>query len=121
MTIILSQTLQQIKDPILLLNERRVGKQVIVSFPNFTHLSSRLKLLMGYIPKSKHLPYEWYNTPNIRVISIKSFQNFCKKYQFNIIEKKLFIGQSTVYNWLPFLALSCSKYGFFVINKNKMV
>ncbi|MBM9537011.1 methionine biosynthesis protein MetW [Desulfobulbus alkaliphilus] len=78
--IILSQTLQQVHDPKeLLVDLLRIGKRVIVSFPNFAHWSARLQILFtGMAPVTDQLPYEWYNTPNIRVISIKDFKRFLR-------------------------------------------
>ena len=78
--IILSQTLQQVMDPKNLLMELlRIGRQVIVSFPNFSHWLIRLKILLtGQAPVTDQLPYEWYNTPNIRVITIKDFKKFVR-------------------------------------------
>ncbi len=78
--VVLSQTLQQIRDPKELLTDLlRIGKRVIVSFPNFAHWSSRLQLLFtGMAPVTDQLPYEWYNTPNIRVISIRDFKRFLR-------------------------------------------
>jgi methionine biosynthesis protein MetW len=78
--IILSQTLQQISDPKeLLIDLLSIGKRVIVSFPNFAHWSARLQILFtGMAPVTDQLPYEWYNTPNIRVISIKDFKRFLR-------------------------------------------
>ena len=85
--VILSQTLQQVYAPdTLLLELMRIGRHVIVSFPNFSHWAMRLKLLLsGRAPKSKQLPYEWYDTPNIRVITIKDFRDFARKVGFTIL------------------------------------
>lgn len=78
--IVLSQTLQQVHDPKeLLVDLLKIGKRVIVSFPNFAHWSARLQILFtGMAPVTDQLPYEWYNTPNIRVISIKDFKRFLR-------------------------------------------
>jgi len=78
--VILSQTLQQIMDPQELIPELlRIGKRVIVSFPNFGHWIVRMQVLFtGHAPVTDQLPYEWYNTPNIRVITIKDFKRFLK-------------------------------------------
>jgi methionine biosynthesis protein MetW len=78
--IVLSQTLQQVYDPKeLLVDLLRIGRQVIVSFPNFAHWSARLQILLtGMAPVTDQLPYEWHNTPNIRVISIKDFKRFLR-------------------------------------------
>jgi len=79
--VVLSQTLQQIMDPQDLLPELlRIGKRVIVSFPNFGHWLIRMQILFtGHAPITDQLPYEWYNTPNIRVITIKDFKRFLRK------------------------------------------
>jgi len=78
--IVLSQTLQQIHDPKeLLIDLLWIGKRVIVSFPNFAHWSARLQILLtGIAPVTDQLPFEWYDTPNIRVISIKDFKRFLR-------------------------------------------
>jgi len=75
---VLSQTLQQVYDPQnLILRLLHIGRQVVVSFPNFSHWRVRLQLLLrGIAPKNEHLPYEWYDTPNIRVITIRDFRRF---------------------------------------------
>jgi methionine biosynthesis protein MetW len=87
--IILSQTLQQIYEPAKLIREMlRVGKRGIVSFPNFTHLRNRFQMFFtGRAPVSKELPYEWYDTPNIRVIPITDFRRFCKGIGVSIVKE----------------------------------
>lgn len=87
--VILSQTLQQIYEPAELLHSLlRIGKRVIVSFPNFGHWSIRLQLLLkGHAPITKQLPYEWYDTPNIRIITIKDFRRFSKEVGFKILKE----------------------------------
>ena len=87
--VILSQTLQQVMDPQKLIPELlRVGKRVIVSFPNFGHWRIRLQILFtGYAPVTDQLPYEWYNTPNIRVISINDFKRFLKKTGIELVRE----------------------------------
>jgi len=78
--IILSQTLQQVMEPEELIPELlRIGRKVIVSFPNFGHWRIRLQILFsGQAPVTDQLPYEWYNTPNIRVITIRDFKRFLR-------------------------------------------
>jgi methionine biosynthesis protein MetW len=66
----------------------RVGKKGVVSFPNFSYWVSRLQhLITGYAPVTDQLPYQWYDTPNIRVLSIKDFRNFLEKSGLNILEE----------------------------------
>ena len=87
--VILSQTLQQVYEPDALIRSMlRIGKKGIVSFPNFSHWGPRLQLLLsGYAPITRQLPFEWYNTPNIRVITIKDFRKFIHEVGFNILKE----------------------------------
>ena len=74
-TVVLSQTLQTIHDTESILKEVvRVGKECVVSFPNFAHWSHRLAVLRGRMPVSRSLPFAWYNTPNVRVLTIADFE-----------------------------------------------
>lgn len=114
--VILSQTLQQIQNPQTLLTQLcRVGKIVIVSFPNFSHWKCRLQLFNGKIPQSKSLPYSWHDTPNIRVISIKSFQEFCIDQRISIIDAYALSnsGKSKLSRFSNFF----SQNGLFVLKK----
>jgi methionine biosynthesis protein MetW len=76
--VILSQTLQQVYEPAALIRcMLGVGRRGIVSFPNFSHWRLRLQLLLtGGAPVSRQLPYQWHDTPNIRVITLKDFRQF---------------------------------------------
>jgi len=87
--VILTQTLQQIYEPSALIQAMlRIGKKGIVSFPNFSHWNIRMQLLLkGYAPISQQLPYEWHNTPNIRVITLKDFRRFADQTGFDIIKE----------------------------------
>ena len=88
--VILSQTVQTLKNPEKVFKELlRVGKKVIVSFPNFAHWQSRIQLFFqGKAPVTKHLPFGWHNSPNIHFLSIKDFDKFCKKLGVKV-EKKI--------------------------------
>jgi methionine biosynthesis protein MetW len=94
--VILSQTLQQVYEPDTLIRSMmRVGKKGIVSFPNFSHWRGRMQLLMtGFAPVTRQLPYEWYNTPNIRVITIKDFRKFTHGVGFRILKEVAINTQS---------------------------
>ena len=85
--VILSQTLQQVYEPARLIREMlRIGRRGIVSFPNFSHWHIRLQLLTtGYAPVSKQLPYQWHDTPNIRVITLKDFRKFVRDVGLRIL------------------------------------
>lgn len=79
-TVILSQTLQAMVNIDKIMDEmKRVGKNIIVSFPNFGFWKNRFQILNGKMPKSVDLPHEWYNTPNIHLCTIKDFEDLCAK------------------------------------------
>ena len=84
--VILSQTLQAFLKPENVINELlRIGKQAIVTIPNFGYWKIRLYLLFkGTMPVTKTLPEEWYNTPNIHLCTIKDFVLFSKKKDFKL-------------------------------------
>jgi len=88
--VILSQTVQTIKNTENVFTELlRVGKKVIVSFPNFAHWRCRVQLLLtGKAPVTKQLPFDWHNTPNIHCLSLRDFDEFCDKLGVRI-EKKI--------------------------------
>lgn len=87
--VILSQTLQQVYKPQDVIREMlRIGKRGIVSFPCFNHITIRLQLLLGgKAPISEELPYEWYDTPNIRVVTLKDFRVFCARHKIKILKE----------------------------------
>ena len=95
--VILSQTLQQVYAPDNLIRSMlRIGKKGIVSFPNFGHWRVRLQLLMtGHAPVTKQLPYQWYDTPNIRVLTLKDFRKFAYEVGYRIL-KEVAIETQTV-------------------------
>lgn len=84
--VVLNQTLQSAQKPDYVINEMlRVGKYGIVSFPNFAYWRIRLYLLIkGKMPKSKMLPFEWYDTPNIHLLTVKDFFDYCEQRNIKI-------------------------------------
>jgi methionine biosynthesis protein MetW len=119
--VILSQTLQQVYEPDALIDELlRIGSKVVVSFPNFSHWSCRLQLFFcGQAPKTKQLPYQWYNTPNIRVITLGDFKRFAKDKGFKIV-REIAINtqnqdkQGSIIHFFPNLRAT---YGIMLIGK----
>jgi len=112
--IILNQTLQQVKKPDFALKEAlRVGKKVIVSFPNFVHVSARFQILRGRVPVTRALPYEWYDTPNLHFLGIDDFKDYCKKRNIRI-EKSAYIRKNSEVKVLPNLF---AEIGLFVCSK----
>lgn len=87
--VILSQTLQQVYDPVAVISAMlRIGKKGIVTFPNFGYWRIRSQLLLsGRAPVSSQLPYQWYDTPNIRVLTIQDFRDFSRKAGFKILRE----------------------------------
>ena len=87
--VILSQTLQQVKKPEFVLKEAlRVGKQAIVSFPNFVYYPARFDIFFrGKVPVTPSLPHEWYETSNMHVLSISDFTEYCNRKKITIEDK----------------------------------
>ncbi|HYA16490.1 MAG TPA: methionine biosynthesis protein MetW [Bryobacteraceae bacterium] len=100
--VILSQTLQETLAPLTVLQEMlRVGRRVIVSFPNFGHWTVRFAMLFsGQAPKTRMFPYNWYNSPNIHFLSINDFEDLCRDQNFPI-ERRYFLSGSRRLRWFP--------------------
>ncbi len=89
--VVMSQSIQALKRPELALEEIvRVGKECIVSIPNFANIKCRLQLFFkGQMPVSNALPHDWFSTPNLHLCSLEDFEELCKKCKISIIERKL--------------------------------
>jgi len=100
--VILNQSFQQVKQPDIVLREAlRVGKEVIVSFPNFAHYAARLQMIFGgKAPITPSLPYEWYNTPNLHFLSISDFSDYCHRRGIKIIES-VYLGENRMVKIFP--------------------
>ncbi|HEX6321536.1 MAG TPA: methionine biosynthesis protein MetW [Burkholderiales bacterium] len=86
--VILSLTLQAVHRTEAVLREMlRVGREAIVSFPNFGHWSARLQVALGRMPVSASLPYEWYETPNVHHCTITDFEDLCRRLEIRIRER----------------------------------
>ena len=95
--VILSQTLQAMRRTELVLAEMlRVGREVIVTFPNFGHWKVRAQLLMGRMPVSDDLPYLWYDTPNVHLFTIDDFDHFCAARNYKVINRLVLAGDEPV-------------------------
>jgi len=115
--VILNQTFQQVKKPDVALGEAlRVGKEVIVGFPNFAHYKARYYMaLLGRAPITRSLPFEWYNSPNIHFLSIGDFTDYCHKRNIKI-EKAFYFGKDKRVRIFPNLR---ALVGIFVIRQNQ--
>lgn len=119
--VVLSQTLQQVYNPEKVIQEMlRIGKKGIISFPCFNHISIKLQLLFtSKAPVTEELPYEWYDTPNIRVVTLKDFRIFCAKHKIRIL-KELAISshhKATTGKIVKILPDWFSRYGIFLLTK----
>lgn len=95
--VILSQTLQAMRDAEAVMNEMlRVGREGIVSFPNFGYWRHRLDILHGHMPVSKTLPHDWWNTPNIHLCTVKDFEDLCVKVGAEILDERVIHAGRTV-------------------------
>jgi methionine biosynthesis protein MetW len=87
-SVILSQTLQAMRHTELIVLEMlRVGREAIVTFPNFGYWAHRVQVLGGRMPVSKDLPYQWYDTPNIHLCTVADFDAFCAARSFRVLER----------------------------------
>jgi len=100
--VILNQIMQEIKKADYVISESlRVGHKVIVGFPNFAHWSVRLSLTFsGRTPINDALPYYWFETPNVRFLTIRDFLDYCHKKGIRI-EKRFFLGKNGGVRLLP--------------------
>lgn len=88
--VIMSQTLQAMHFPDKILDEMlRVGREGIVTFPNFGYWRCRLQLLIGQMPVTSSLPNRWYNTPNIHLCTLLDFESLCAQKNYHILERTL--------------------------------
>ncbi len=119
---ILSQTLQQVYEPDSVIRSMlRVARRGIVSFPNFSHWKIRFQILAsGHVPVTKELPYQWYNTPNIRVLSLRDFRQFSKEVGFNIIKEAAINTKNNHRqgSWVGFMPNLFATYGLFMIGND---
>lgn len=95
-TVIMSHAIQTMQYPDKALKEMlRVGKECIVTFPNFGHWRARLHLCIGgRMPVSDILPYEWYNTPNIHFCTFKDFEVLCRTLKIKILNREVVASRS---------------------------
>ena len=99
--VILSRTIQSMKNIEEIIDEMmRVGKEVVITFPNFGYWKNRLQILQGNMPVSEELPYKWFETPNIHLCTIRDFDNLCQKNKIKI-EQRLILTDKKSVNFYP--------------------
>jgi methionine biosynthesis protein MetW len=110
--VLLSQTLQATRHTEPLIQEMlRVGREGIVSFPNFGYWRNRLKILRGNMPVSRDLPYQWYDTPNVHLCTLHDFETFCNDRHVAVLDRRVMTGKNEV-QLLPNLFGSTAVYRF---------
>ena len=96
--VILSQTLQAVLNTEAIVHEMlRVGREVIVTFPNFGYWRHRAQILTGNMPVSDNLPYQWYDTPNVHLCTINDFDNFCRKSNIKVQQRLVLTDKKEVH------------------------
>jgi methionine biosynthesis protein MetW len=90
-TVIMTQALQAVKNPKLLLQEMmRIAQRGIITFPNFAYWRIRWQLLFkGRMPISKSLPYHWYDTPNIHLCTFNDFEDLCRQLNLRVLNRRV--------------------------------
>ncbi|MCD4780979.1 MAG: methionine biosynthesis protein MetW [Candidatus Omnitrophica bacterium] len=113
--IILNESLQQVLNPKkVLIESLRVGKNIIVGIPNFCYWRARLQIFFrGRVPVTSELPYEWYDTPNLRFLSLKDFRYFCQENSITIL-KEVGLSQNQIISVRPNLF---ANNGLFLLTK----
>jgi methionine biosynthesis protein MetW len=109
--VILSQTLQETRHPLTVLREMlRVGRRAIVAFPNFGHWRMRLAMLLsGRAPRTKLFPYEWYDSPNIHLLTVQDFEILAAQEHLNV-ERRYFLAGRRKVSLLPNLSAEVAVY-----------
>jgi methionine biosynthesis protein MetW len=112
--VILNQSLQQVRRVETVLADcLRVGKKVIVGFPNFAHYTARLQMFFkGRAPVTPSLPFQWYETPNLHFLSISDFFDYCREKGITV-EHSEYIGDKGRMSMLPNIF---AQTGIFVIS-----
>jgi methionine biosynthesis protein MetW len=114
--VILNQSMQEIKQVDKVLQYAlRIGKKVIVGFPNFAHIAARLCIMFaGKVPVTRSLPHTWYDTPNIHFLSIFDFKDYCRA-KGVCVEEAYYLGRSGRVMLFPNL---CAHNAIFVISRS---
>jgi len=117
--VVLSRTLQVLHRPKYVIEEMlRVGRIVIVMFPNFAYWKVRTQLFVfGRMPKTNLLPYEWYNTPNIHLLTIQDFRTFCNEIGITILKEILFTRSKRIGKLRQVASNLLAEEGLFVLTQ----
>ena len=103
--VIMSLSLQAVENTQGILEEMlRVGREAVVSFPNFGYWRHRQAILNGHMPVSDSLPYQWYDTPNVRFFTLADFETLCQQRGIAIRERLALDGDKVITEEPNFLA-----------------
>src|SRR4030042_476487 len=113
--VILNQSMEEVKNVDSVIHDAlRIGKKVIVGFPNFAYIKARLMLFFkGRAPITKSLPYSWFDTPNVRFLSIMDFKEFCLEKGIRIVESRYLGVKKAIWLFPNLFALNA----IFVLSK----
>jgi len=113
--VVLNQSMQQVKKADFVIQEGlRVGKKLIVGFPNFAYFTARISIFFkGKTPITSSLPYRWYNTPNLHFLTISDFRSYCVERNIKILDTYFLSSDKIVKAWPNLFALNA----IFVITK----
>lgn len=113
--VILNQSIQEVKRVNFVIAESlRVGKKVIVGFPNFAHIRARsILFLKGKTPITESLPFRWYDTPNLRFLTISDFRDYCLRNKIKILQVHNFSQKRLIHFWPNLFAVN----SIFVISR----
>jgi methionine biosynthesis protein MetW len=110
--VILSQTLQAMRNGERIIREMlRVGREGILTFPNFGYWRNRVQVLGGHMPVGENLPYQWFDTPNIHLCTLDDFERFCSERGIRILERKVLTSGRSV-TMMPNLLGALAIYHF---------
>lgn len=117
--VLMTHALQQFRRPDLLIDEMlRIGKECIITFPNFGHWRNRLHLgLKGRMPVSEYLPYNWYDTPNIHFFTFQDFERLCREKNIKVLRWAAIDGQYKNHWWIRSMPNLFSETAIFHITR----
>ncbi|GAB3486590.1 methionine biosynthesis protein MetW [Marinomonas epiphytica] len=117
--VVMTHALQQFRRPDLLLDEMlRIGKECIITFPNFGHWRNRIHLgLKGHMPVSEFLPYNWYDTPNIHFCTFNDFEHLCQEKGIKILRWAAVDGHLRDHWWIRAMPNLLSETAIFHVSR----
>ncbi|RDL44812.1 methionine biosynthesis protein MetW [Marinomonas piezotolerans] len=117
--VVMAHALQQFRRPDLLLDEMlRIGKEAIITFPNFGHWRNRIHLgVKGHMPVSEFLPYNWYDTPNIHFCTFSDFRDLCQQKDLKVLRWAAVDGQLRNHWWTRMMPNLFSETAIFHVSR----